>query len=138
MAIINFSVADILRGKNLEKGWYSFEITNVEGPVANAKKDGVNFKVTFSLIDSGSDTDGKQIVRFYSSKAISMFIPLIAAIRGISVDDMEIKDFQLDTDELTNAKVDGAVTIDTYEGQQRNVIENFVPYKSAVGKGLQF
>ena len=90
MPVIEFSVGDILRNKVLDKGWRSF-ILSCEGPVANSKKDGVNYVVTFKLIDAGPELDGKELVRYFSSKAMSMMLPLVAAVRGITMAEIEKK-----------------------------------------------
>jgi hypothetical protein len=127
--VINFTVGDILRSKLLEAQWYKWQITAVAGPTPNAKKDGVNFTVTFTLIDTG-ELDGKEITRTFSNKAIAMMIPLVAAARGIKVESIPKENFQLDTDELVGKKIDGKISMDTYEGQIKNVLEDYMPYKS--------
>lgn len=130
MAIINFSVGDILRNKLLEPKWYSFQITKVDGPKPNSKKDGFNFDVVFTLIDAG-ELDGKEIPRTFSNKAMSMMLPLVAAIRGIDLTTMNKEAFEFDTEELLNKKVDGMVETDTYNGNMKNVVDTYMPYKSA-------
>lgn len=131
MAIIKFSTADILKGKILEEGWRSFQITAVNGPTINDKKDGVNYTVIFTLIDAGADLDGKEFPRTFSSKAIGMMIPLVAAIRGVPTSSIKPEAFELDTSELLGNKVDGFVKVDTYEGRMNNKVEEYLPYKSS-------
>lgn len=136
MPIIQFTTADVLRAKLLDPGYYSFKIVKIEGPKENANKDGFNYFVFFELIDEGEGFDGKQIKHTFSNKAISMMLPLVQAVRG--GEKIEPKDFVFDTDELSNTKVDGKVTQETYEGQLNNKLEVWFPYKSIVGKALAF
>jgi hypothetical protein len=128
MAVINFTTGDILRNKLLEKGWYHFKVS-VTGPTPNKAKDGVNYTAVLTLIDAG-EMDGKEIQRVFSNKAISMMLPLIAAVKGTTVDQMEKAGFSFNTEELADKKIDGMVDQDVWEGQLRNVCEIYAPYKS--------
>lgn len=130
MPVINFTTADVMRSKILEKGWRPMQITAVTGPTPNKAKDGVNFTVTFTLIDSG-DLDGKEFQRVFSSKAISMMLGLVAAVRGIKQNEIPKESFSVDTDELLGKKIDGLVDTDTYEGQLKNICEVYLPYKTS-------
>jgi len=139
MAIINFTKADVLRAQNLEnEKWYSWEVASCTGPTPNKNKDGVNFLVSFKLIDASDELNGKEVNRIYSSKAISMFIPLVAACKGMTQDSMPKESFQFDTDEIVGKKVDGKYTLELYEGQLQGRVESYLPYKSAAGQGPQF
>lgn len=137
MPVITFNVADILRSKNLEKGWYSYRISKVDS-APSAKKDSINYGVYFTLIDKGPDYDGKEIKTIFNTKAISRLIPLFAAVKGIKAEDIKPESFDLDTDALVGATIDGMTDIDNYEGNLRNVIEIFAPYKSVAGKAPTF
>lgn len=130
MPAISFNTADILRARVMEKGWKPLQITAIEGPTANSKKDGFNYTVVFTLIED-SDLAGKEFKRVFSNKAISMMIPLIAAARGLKESDIPKEGFTLDTDELLGKKIDGLVDTDTYEGQLKNVVEVYLPYKAS-------
>lgn len=139
MPIIQFTKADVLRSSLLDnEKWYSWQVVKVEGPKENSKKDGFNFEVTCSLIDQGPDLDGKEIKKVYSNKAISMMIPLVAACQGKTLADFNKDAFQLDTDDIMNCKFDGKSIVSTYEGQLKNEIAEFMPYKSAAGKAPGF
>jgi hypothetical protein len=139
MAIISFSKADILRSQNLENDkWYSWKIVKVEGPVKNAKEDGYNYKVTFSLIDHSTELNGKEVERVFSNKAISMMVPLIVASKGLSQDEFEKNPFQIDTDELLGKNVDGKYTIEMYQGQPNGRVETYVAYKKATSASTGF
>lgn len=128
MPIINISTADVKRAQVVDKKWYPLQVS-ITGPTPNAAKDGVNFVASFTIIDSG-DLDGKEILRYYSSKAIGMIIPLVAAVRGVPVESIK-EGFQLDTDELQGKKIDGLVDTDVYEGRLRNICEVYLPYKTS-------
>jgi hypothetical protein len=132
--VIQFSTADVLRNKVLPEGWYSWLISAIEGPTPNSKKDGVNYTAVFTLIEQGEE-DGKEIRRVFSSKAMSMMIPLAAAVKGMTIDQIPKEGFALDTDELVGKKVDGKVKTDVYEGQMKNVVEEYMPYKA--GKAMK-
>lgn len=130
MAVIQFTKADHLRGQLLEAGWYSWLISASSPAKPNEKKDGFNYEVTFQLIDKGPDYDGKEVKRTFSSKAIGMMDPLIAAAKGISQKDL--RDMTaFDTDELIGKKIDGYCKVDTYEGNLNNKVEQYAPYKSS-------
>jgi hypothetical protein len=137
LPVIQFTIADVLRTKVLEEGWYSFLISDVTGPTPNSKKDGVNYTITFTLIDAG-ERDGKEIKRVFSNKAISMMIPLVAAARGITEDQIPKEGFSFDTDELVGKKIDGKATPNVYEGQINNKVEIYMPYKMSVGQKAAF
>ena len=134
MPKIQFTKADVLRSQNLEnEKWYSWIIKQVVGPKPNKAGDGYNYEVVFSLIDQAEDLNGKEITRTYSNKAISMMIPLTAAVRGKKLDEMPKEDFDFDTDELVGKKVDGKHTLETYEGRLTGKVETYAPYKSITG-----
>lgn len=140
MSIINFTPGDVLRSRVLDQGWASFVISSVTYQ-QNKEKDAMNWKVIFTLIDKSPELDGKVIERYFSDKAPSMMLPLIYAARGIKmVDKMkEIPEgFAFDTEELVGKKVDGNVKQDTYQGNINNKLEEYAPYKSAVGAGPAF
>lgn len=131
MPIINFSAADVLRGKLLEKGWYSFQVARLEGPTASKDKGSMNYAFILALIDKGPDLNGKEITARYNSKAMSMLIPFYAACKGLVLSDIKPESFSVDLEELVGCKVDGSVIVDTYEGQLKNDFETFLPYKKS-------
>jgi hypothetical protein len=61
-------------------------------------------------------------------------IPLIAAIRGVPQISIKPEEFEFNTDDLIGKKVDGKVTVTTFEGNLINKLEHYAPYKSTVGK----
>ncbi len=138
MPVIKFETKDVLKSKVLEDKWYSFEIREIPAAVVNAGGDGFNYKVRFALIDAGEEMNGKEIERTFSSKAIGMMIPLVAAARGIPLSDIPVEGFQLDTDELVGKKIDGHCKIEIYNGNPNNKVEEYAPYKSVVGKAMAF
>lgn len=129
MPIIQFTKADHLRGQLLDAGWYSWLIAGIEAK-PNDEKTGVNYHVMFRLIDKGPDFDGKEVKRVFSSKAIGMMDPLIAAAKGIPQKDLMAMT-AFDTDELLNKKIDGKCKVDVYEGNMNNKIEEYAPYKQS-------
>jgi hypothetical protein len=134
MAVIQFNKADVMRTKTLEAGWKSFEVAAVTGPKANKAGDGVNYAVSFRLIDdNNAELNGKEIERIFSNKAMSMMIPLAAACQGKKLSDINDA-FELDLDTLVGKKIDGNVAVEEYQGNLKNVVEEYAPYKSTVGK----
>jgi hypothetical protein len=136
--VINFSKADILRSQTMEAQWASFEITNITGPTKNDAGDGVNYVIHFTLIDhKNADLNGKEFKRTFSSKAIGMMIPLFAAARGVSINDLK-EEFQADTDELKGKKLDGKIAVDIYMGRPVNKVEEYLPYTKGVNMAPAF
>lgn len=127
MSVINFTTGDVLRSKTLPNEWYKWQITNVLRKPSTAG-DSNNTVVTFTLIEHSPQTDGKEIVRYFSDKAISMMIPLVCAVRGIPQESLKPEGFQFDTDELLGKKIDGLITTETYEGNLKNVLDTYAPY----------
>ena len=127
MPVIQFTPADVLRSKILDTGWYGSLIKKVEA-AASKNGDSVNYTVTFEI----ENMEGKEIERYFNSKAISMLLPLIAAVTGKQI---KAENFQFDTDELVNKKVDCKVVTEIYEGRPVNKVTEFVPYGK--GKELQ-
>jgi len=123
MPVINLTLGDISRSKVLETNWYKATIKKIHP--AEASKDGssVNFKITF-LIDN-KIAEGKEIDRYYNSKAIGMITPLLEAC-GLKVEPGAI-----DLDPLEGKQLDVKVGTKTFEGQLSNEITEFLP----LGKG---
>lgn len=132
MGVIQISKADILRSKVMESQWASFEIAPEIKTETNSKRDGLNYIVTFRLIDqTNADLNGKEFKRWFSSKAAGMFIPLVAAVRGVPIESFN-DDFTFDIDELAGKKIDGKITIEVYQGSPNNKVEDYLPYKKGV------
>src|SRR5678816_1111613 len=124
MPAIVFSKADILRSQLMESQWASFDISAVTGPTKNSNGDGYNYVVHLTLTEykPNPDLNGKEFKRTFSSKAMGMMIPLVAAVKNVDVN--TIKDeFTFDTDELKGKKVDGKISIDNFEGRHVNKVE---------------
>lgn len=138
MPVINITKADVLRSKVLPAQWYSWEIRGVEGPEKNAQGDGLNYVVIFSLIDQTADLNGKEIKRTFSSKALGMIVPLVAAARGIKMEQVPIEDFSFEFSELVGKKIDGLCKQDTYNGNLNNKVEEYAVYKSIAGTPTPF
>lgn len=137
MPVITFKVADVLRAKIMDKGWNSYRVASINAE-ASKDKQSVNYVTIFTLIDKGPDLDGKEIKQYFNSKAIATMIPLVAAVKGIRASDIKPEAFEVDTDLLVGASIDGNTDVDTYEGQMKNIITDFAPYKSIVGKPSAF
>jgi hypothetical protein len=139
MAVIKFTKADVLRSRNLEgEKWYSWTIARVEGPKVSKGGDSYNYTISLSLIDESPELDGKEVQRVYNSKAISMMIPLVAATQGKRLEDIDPDAFDIDTDQLVGAKVDGKYKLEPYEGQLVGKVEEYLPYRAAKGKAVAF
>lgn len=138
MPIIKFSTADILRSKNLETGWYSFQVKTVLGPRPNEAKTGIVYEAILTLIDSTNPTlNSKELSTYFgftNGKGYGM--DFIAAAMGLTSDQMT--DIDLDTDKILGAKLDAKVKVDVYEGRQNNKFEAFLFYKKAAGQGVPF
>lgn len=140
MPVIQFSVGDVLRSRVLEIGWKSFVVKEIK-PELSADKMSMNYIATFMLIDENPELDGKEIVRYFNSKAISMMLPLVYASKGIKLaDTMKEKPeaIAIDTDEIVGKKVDCNIKQDTYQGNVKNIVEEYAPYKSMKGAGPAF
>lgn len=139
MAVIKVTRGDLLRGQNLEnEKWYSFQVNNVEGPVANANKNGFNLHLTFSLIDQSEDINGKEIAYILpingngkSYLGMPMTQQLIAAAMGKKLSEMPKEEFEFDTDIFKGAKVDAKNVIEIYQGNPVSKLGAFLPYRSA-------
>ena len=138
MPIIRFTVADALRSKNLDTGWYSFQVKSILGPRPNAEKTGVVYEGVLSLIDSSNPAlNGKEISTYFGfSNSKGYGLDFIAAAQGLSLDQSVETD--LDTDKLLAQKLDAKVKVDVYEGRQNNKFEAFLPYKKAAGMAVPF
>lgn len=122
MAIIKITTADIKMLQAKENGWYPATITNVSDLLVNAKKDGTNVIVIFTL------EDGKELKQYYSSKLMAMIVPLVEAVTETKV---PLEGFELDTDILRGKKCDLKLTTVIFNGNPKNEIEAYLPY----GKG---
>lgn len=137
MPIINFTTADILRQKLIDEGWYGVKITAINGPKAAKTGNGVNFEVDFTL-DDKSPAPGKVVTRVFNSSLISMMIPLVAACRGVSVEDIK-ENFSLDTTELLGKDIDVKLIKDLYEGRWNNKAEGgFLPKGMGTNQTVPF
>lgn len=141
MPIISIKKGDILRASTLEAGWYSFQITKLDG--WHKSKDGTGnvIDVYLTLIDHvNEDMNGKELRFWISDKALSLALPLITAAQGIKKTDMPKEAFDFDTDAMLNAKVDCSIIIDTeYDpNNPQNRITDFAPYKTVVGAAPAF
>ena len=124
MPIIKITDADIQRQRTLEENWYGVEIVKISDFVTSSKGDSANVIFTFLI----EDTNGKEIDRYYNTKAIGMTIPLYEAITGKSA----IKAFEFNTDDFLHKKADNKIKVETFEGRLNNKIsDNWLPY----GKG---
>lgn len=122
MPILKITAADIAKSKVVPEGWYGLEVVRVSDFITSSKGDSANVVVSFRV----EGTDGKELDRYYNTKAIGMVIPLVEAVRGKKVDP---EDFEFDTDELKGKKVDNKIVQEVYEGRIINkVSDNFLPY----------
>ena len=133
MPVIQFSKADVLRSRTMDAAWASFTISQIQGPTKNAAQDGYNYVVFFTLKDwkANPELDGKEFKRTFSSKAMGMMIPLVAAARNVDVNTIQ-DGFNFDTDELLGKSVDGKISIDMFEGRPVNKVEEYLPYTKGV------
>ncbi len=127
MPIINITAADVLKSRNIDPAWYGATITKIGDLIASSAGDSVNCKITFTI----EGTEGKEIDRTYNSKAIGMIIPLFAAVKGVDISTITPENFQINTDELLNKKVDVKVVLEQYQGRYTNKVEDVLAY----GKG---
>lgn len=130
MPVITFTQGDILRGKLLDPGWYTFKITKIEQATAKAGGS-INTIITFQL--ENHSAAGKEIQLYFNSKAKSGIIPVFAAITGPVEPGSSY-----DTDDLLQKSLDCKVIHDTYEGNLKNDIAEFLPAGKGVGQTPAF
>lgn len=123
MPIVKFTPADILRSKILPAGWYGAKITSIAPWKESKDKGSSNMLFTFTI----DNTDGKEIERYYNSKAISMMIPVVEAVKKVKLADKP-EEFVFDSDELLNAQLDVYVAVEMFEGNPKNVVNQWAPY----------
>lgn len=123
MPVITLTMGDISRSKILETGWYKATVKKVHP--AEASKDGasVNYKISFLIHNKVAE--GKEIDRYYNSKAMGMITSLLEA-SGIKVEPGNIE-----IDLLEGKELDVKIGTKTFEGQLSNEITEFLP----LGKG---
>lgn len=130
MPVITFTQGDILRGKLLDPGWYTFKITTINQITAKAGGS-INTVVTFELRNHAAQ--GKEIQLYFNSKAKSGIIPVFAAVVGPVEPGSPY-----DTDDLLNKEIDCKVVHDTYEGNLKNDITEFLPAGKGAGQTPAF
>ncbi len=121
----------------METQWASFDITEATSR-KNAGGDGINYDVTLRLIDhKNDDMNGKEFKRTFSSKAMGMMIPLVAAVQDKNIEDFN-DDFDFDYDGLKNKKIDGKITTEMYMNRPVNKVEEYLPYGKSKSIGQAF
>lgn len=139
MPVIQFTEGDRLAGKVMEKGGYSAEVAEIDGPKASASQKSVTFFTTFRI------TEGKYLgkeltVAFNTGTNSSSMLgnmhyaphrdlmKVAAAVQGVSLDSVPL---DLDTDTLKNKGLDLIVDALTSDGNIVNMIINFLPKGAA-------
>lgn len=133
MAVIQFSEADKLAGRLMDKGPTTVQVTEIDGPRASQSQKSVNFfcilRVTvgkfmgkeFSLCINSETKEPSLLgtLMFYPQLT---FAKILAAIRGIKYEDMPTGN--IDTDEILNKPFDVIIGQETVGGNIINVVGN--------------
>lgn len=143
MAVIQFTDADKLAGKVMEKGGGTAIITEIEQK-ASASQKSVNFWATFKLIDGpymnkelkccfNTETNNASLLGTMKFFPHTYLMKIKVAIDKTKFEDTPL---QLDTDELLNKPLDITWDVNTVEGDLINSITSFLPAGTANGKVL--
>jgi len=86
---IRFTKEDLARVLPPSSGWQKIEVQSVEVTQKvdpDTQKISNTYKFTFEIIESAEDDKniGRSCIRYFSSKALSFFIPLLSAIWNCS------------------------------------------------------
>ena len=142
MAVIQFTQADKLAGKVMEKGGGTVQLTKLEQKASGSQKS-VNFWATFRLtagpymgkeLDCCFNTETSNASLLGNMKFFphNQLLKVKAAIDGIKFDDVDVTT-PMDTDTLMNRNLDITWDVVTVEGDLINVITNFLPAGKANG-----
>ncbi len=141
MAVIQFTEADKLAGKVMEKGGGTVIITEIEQKASTSQKS-VNFWATFKLINGpfmnkelnccfNTETNNASLLGTMKFFPHTYLMKIKAAIDKVKFEDAPL---QLDTDELLNKPLDITWDVNTVEGDLINSITAFLPAGTAIGK----
>lgn len=125
MAVLKFTPAEILKGKNYDAGWYGAKIIKASALTPASSGNSYNCVITFQLEGS----EGKEVDYLVNSAGMGFQTALLAAVNNIKVIDLKPLDYELDTDKLIGFQLDVHLYIDNYNGRLQNKIDNFLPYK---------
>jgi len=128
MSIIKITANDILRGQPLDPDWYKARVADVNMK-QSSKGDSTNIVITFEI-----EKDGRTMDHYFNSKAMGFMVPFLSVINGtaqIKAAAAARQDLQIDTSELVNKKLQIRLEMDTYQGNLKNKIVDFLPYEAS-------
>jgi len=136
VAVIKFSDADKLASILIPTGWYSLEITEIDGPKKSTSGKSTNIFVKFQATDG--DFRGKEFQIAFSTGSsapsvlgnsqwfpMSFLIPLAAAIKNVGRE--EVGDFDTEDPQLLRHPFDAKIEKGIYDGVALNTILSFLP-----------
>lgn len=140
MPVISFTDGDFLAGKLLDKGNYPVQITEIDGPTASKSGKSVSFFVTIAVtagkfmnkelrIALNTETENSSILGSMQWYPHNIFLKITAAIKKISLDELQKQGKDLDTDGLLNQpfEISADCVPNAETGELMNVITAFLP-----------
>lgn len=142
MPVLKFTQSDKLKSALLPDGWYSAEVSKIEGPKKSSGGKSYNMFVTITV--SEGDYKDKELLLVFNNKMNNpsvagtmqlwpqeYMLQLVAAVHGIPFD--EIIPDNVNTDDLIGVPFDVKVIKGVYDGIPCNTIQSFLPH----GKGAE-
>lgn len=136
MPVLKFTQADKLRSLVAPDGWYTGEVTGIDGPKKSSSGKSFNYFVTIAITEGKlAQKDFTLIFNTESNRATVMgtalifptdyFLHLQAAITGTPLADLSVD--SLDTDTLLHKPFDFKLTKGVYDGIVMNAVQEFLP-----------
>lgn len=133
MAVIQFSEADKLAGRLMDKGPATVQVTEIDGPRASTSQKSLNYFCTLQVtkgpytskeftICINSETKDPSLLGTLMFYPQLTFAKMIAAIRGVKYEDMPTG--TIDTDEVLNKPFDVIIGQETVGGNIINTVGN--------------
>jgi hypothetical protein len=129
---IQLTPADMVKGEPLPEGWFKAEITEAIAKPSKAG-DSINYTATFLIEDN---PDKRTVDKIYNSKGIGFIKPLLAALKGKTVQQFieETKttgvDFEFEA--IKGGKVQIKIGSRLYEGRPVSEVQDVAPYDTKV------
>lgn len=141
MAVIQFTDADKLAGKVMERGGGTVVLTSIEQKASSSQKS-VNFWATFKIINGpfmnkeltccfNTETNNASLLGTMKFFPHTYLMKVKAAIEKVKFEDVSL---DLDTDTLINKPLDVTWDVNTVDGDLINTITAFLPAGAANGK----
>lgn len=133
MAVIQFTEADKLAGRLMDKGPATVQVTEIDGPRPSTSQKSVNFFTTLQVtkgpfmskeftICVNSETKDPSLLGTMQFFPMVTFAKMVAAIRNVKFDDLAVG--SLDTDEVLNKPFDVIIGQEIVGGNMINTVGN--------------